>query len=202
MRIMELLKLSSEFNLEKIREQVLDCKKCPLYKSRINTVFGEGNPKAKIMFIGEAPGANEDKTGVPFCGRAGNILDELLDSISLNRKDIFIANVLKCRPPKNRNPNREEIIACTPYLSKQIKLINPIVICPLGNYSTSFVLEKYKLGNNIDGISKLHGKLFEINTLSGKLKIFPLYHPAVVAYKPSMKEILSEDFKKLKIIIE
>jgi len=199
---MELLKLSSEFNLEKIREQVLDCKKCPLYKSRINTVFGEGNPKAKIMFIGEAPGANEDKTGVPFCGRAGNILDELLDSISLNRKDIFIANVLKCRPPKNRNPNREEIIACTPYLSKQIKLINPIVICPLGNYSTSFVLEKYKLGNNIDGISKLHGKLFEINTLSGKLKIFPLYHPAVVAYKPSMKEILSEDFKKLKIIIE
>ena len=114
--------------LEKIKKEISSCEKCSLYKSRIKTVSGEGSPNAKIVFIGEAPGANEDKQGIPFCGRAGRIFDELLESIFLKREDIFIGNILKCRPPSNRNPEKNEIEFCTPYLSKQIEIIQPKTI--------------------------------------------------------------------------
>ncbi|MCD6233028.1 uracil-DNA glycosylase, partial [bacterium] len=120
----------TEKELRKIKEEIINCQKCPLFKTRIYPVVGEGNHKAKIIFIGEAPGANEDRTGRPFCGRAGEVLDKLLAGIGIRREDVYICNLLKCRPPGNRDPKPEEIEACSPYLMRQIKLINPQVICP------------------------------------------------------------------------
>ena len=146
--------------LEEVKKQVLACKQCPLYLTRTNPVFGEGNIESKIMFIGEAPGVNEDKQGVPFCGAAGKILDELLASVGIKRNDVYITNILKCRPPENRDPKPEEISVCTPYLEKQIEIINPRVICSLGRYSMKFIFEKYGLKEKLEPISKIHGKVF------------------------------------------
>jgi len=185
-----------EKELRKIKNEVINCKKCPLYKTRIYPVIGQGNHRAKIMLIGEAPGASEDRTGFPFCGAAGKILDELLNSVGIKRKNIYICNILKCRPPANRNPKAEEIEACTPYLLRQIKNIKPKVICTLGNFSTAFILEKYGLKDKIQGIGKIHGKVFNSNSI----KIIPLYHPAAATYNLNMKEILKNDFKILKKI--
>ena len=184
--------------IKQLREEVNKCQKCSLYKDKTKYVFGEGSDTADIMFIGEAPGAQEDKTGVPFCGRSGEILNELLESIHLNRGDIFICNILKCRPSQNRNPRPNEITACTPFLDKQIEMINPNIICCLGNFATKFVMEKFGLHNKVDGISKLHGKVFKISLLTGVLKIVPLYHPAVATYNPDMKRFMLEDIKVLK----
>ena len=183
-----------EENLEKIKTEVLKCRKCGLWKTRTNIVFGEGDVAARIMMVSEAPGYNEDKTGRPFCGAAGKILDELLDSVGIKREDIYIANILKDRPPSNRNPKPEEIRACTPYLERQIEIIKPKIICSLGNFSTAFILEKYGLKSQIQGISKIHGKVFEVKNL----KIIPLYHPAAATYNPNMKEILKKDFQILR----
>lgn len=180
--------------MKKIKQEVVKCHKCPLYKTRTLPVVGQGNHWAKIMFIGEAPGFNEDKTGIPFCGQAGRILDELLDSISLKREEIYICNVLKCRPPNNRNPFKEEVDACSSYLERQIKRIKPRVICPMGNYAVSFVLNKYGLKDKLQGISKIHGKVFKEDSL----KIIPLYHPAVAVYNGNMKDTLKKDFRLLK----
>lgn len=184
--------------LKQIKEEVLKCQKCKLNEDKTNYVFGEGSDTADIVFIGEAPGSNEDKTGVPFCGRAGEILNELLSSIGLNRDSIYICNILKCRPPDNRNPKPNEITACTPYLDKQIEIINPKTICCLGNFATEFIMKKFGLQNKIEGISKLHGKIFKASLLTGVIKIVPLYHPAVATYNPDMKRFLLEDFKVLK----
>ena len=184
-------------SLEDIKKEILQCKKCSLQETRTNVVAGEGNSKADIVFIGEAPGFNEDKTGHPFCGAAGKILDELLNSVGLKREEIFITNILKCRPPHNRNPNSEEIKACSPYLEKQIKIINPKIICTLGNYATSFIFEKYGIKSKLQGISKIHGKIFEVKNLVQDIKIIPLYHPAVATYNPNMKSLLLDDFKIL-----
>lgn len=188
-------------DLEKIKNEVLNCKKCPLYKTRKNPVLGSGNLDAKIMFCAEAPGYWEDVKGNPFVGAAGKILDELLESVRLKRKEVYICNLLKCRPItpdfKNRAPNLNEIEACTPYLNRQIEVIKPKVICTLGNYSTAFIFEKYGLKNQIQGISKIHGKVFEVKSLFHNIKIIPLYHPAVATYNRDMKEILKKDFKIL-----
>lgn len=188
--------------LKKIKEEVLNCKKCPLYEERIRNKFypviGQGNHQAKIMFIGEAPGLQEAKTGRPFVGAAGKILDELLESIEIKREEVYICNILKCRPPQNRNPQKEEIEACAPFLERQIEVIRPKVICTLGNYSTAFIMEKYGLKDQIQGISRIHGKIFAMNALFGSIKIIPLYHPAVAAYNPKMLKILKEDFQILK----
>jgi len=188
--------------MEKIKEEVLNCQKCPLYQERIKNGFypvvGEGNPQAEIVFIGEAPGLNEAKTGRPFCGAAGKILDELLESSGIKREEVYIANILKDRPPENRNPQKEEIEACVPYLDRQIEIIKPKLICTLGNFSTGYIMEKYGLREKIQGISKIHGQVFEIESLFQKLKIIPLYHPAVATYNINMKEILKNDFKILK----
>lgn len=190
-------KSSPTEELKEIKSEVSNCQKCPLYKNRTNPVFGEGNQKAKIMFVGEAPGFNEDREGRPFCGQAGKVLDELLESVGIKREEVFITNVLKCRPPNNREPRIEEIKACTPYLDRQIEIIKPKIICTLGNYSTAFIFKKYGLKNQIQGISKIHGKVFSSKTLFGSVKIIPLYHPAVATYNPNMKEILKRDFKIL-----
>jgi len=188
--------------LKKIKQEVIDCKRCPLYKERIKDkcypVIGQGNHQAKIFFIGEAPGAKEAQTGHPFCGASGKILDELLESAGIERKDVYISNILKCRPSNNRNPRTEEISACAPYLDKQIEFINPEIICTLGNFSTVFIFKKYGLENEIKGISKIHSKIFEVKSPFGKKKIIPFYHPAVAAYNANMKEVLKRDFQILK----
>ncbi len=184
--------------LKKIKDKVLKCQKCLLYQTRKFPVIGQGNHQAKIVFIGEAPGASENLTGVPFCGTAGKILDELLESMNIKRNDIYIANILKCRPPGNRNPEKKEIESCTPYLEKQIEIINPKVICALGNFSTGFILEKYGLKDQIQGISKIHGNIFDPANKSGDLKIVSFYHPAAAAYNSNMKEVLKKDFEVLK----
>ena len=186
-----------EKGMEQIKEEVLNCRKCSLYETRIYPVIGEGSHQAKIMFVGEAPGLNESKTGRPFCGAAGKILDELLESVRIKREDVYITNILKDRPPQNRNPQKEEIEACVPYLEKQIEIIKPEVICTLGNYSTAYILERYGLKDKIQGISKIHGQTFESQGLFHSIKIIPLYHPAVVTYNSNMKEVLRRDFKIL-----
>ncbi len=180
--------------LLKIKEEVLLCRKCSLYKNRKFPVIGQGNHKAKIMFIGEAPGKNEDLTGTPFCGRSGKVLDELLKSAGINRESVYVANIIKCRPPSNRDPEEREIKACSKYIERQIDIINPEIVSPLGRYSMRFVMEKFGLGDKVDVISKIHGKMFE----GEGRKIVPFYHPAVSVYNPNMYNILKKDFQILK----
>jgi len=182
-----------EKELKKLEKEVLVCKKCVLCKKRINPVIGQGSFKAKIMFVGEAPGAKEDATGVPFCGRSGKFLDELLKSAKIDREKVYICNIIKCRPPLNRDPEEKEIKACSQYIKKQVEIISPKVICPLGRYSMAFIMEMFGFIDDIDVISKVHGKVFK-----GKNTVIPFYHPAVAIYNPNMKDVLKKDFKILK----
>ncbi len=190
-----------ETKLKKIKEEVIACQKCPLYKTRILPVIGEGNHQTKIVLVGEAPGASESKTGRPFCGQAGKVLDELLESAGIKREEIYITNILKDRPPHNRNPQQEEIEACVPYLIRQINIIKPKVIGALGNYASAYLLEKFNLKDEIQGISKIHGQFFDSQADYGKIKIIPFYHPAVAVYNQNMKEFLKNDFNKLKEVL-
>lgn len=173
-------------------QSIKDCQNCDLSKTRTRFVFGSGSADAPVLFIGEAPGKMEDQQGKPFVGRAGKVLDELLGSIGFDRQDIFIANVLKCRPPNNRDPRPEEIDACKVYLQKQIEIIDPKIICTLGKYSTQFIL------NTKAGISSLRGRSY---SLDGRT-VLPINHPAVVLYTPSKMELLKEDFKRIKERLE
>ncbi len=179
--------------LRRITNKIEKCKKCNLYKTRARAVPGEGSTRAKIMLVGEAPGRNEDIRGKPFVGAAGKVLDRLLQSAKLKRKNVFISNILHCRPPKNRNPRVAEIKACTPYLNQQIKIIKPKIICTLGNFATSYTLGKFGIKTK-KGIGKIHGKVFHVRDI----KIIPLYHPAAAVYNPRMFKILLQDFKILK----
>lgn len=188
--------MSGDEDMEKLAATILDCKKCSLYKTRNKPVVGAGSTNAKIFFIGEAPGHNEDLQGQPFVGRAGGILDELLQSIGLQRDEVYIGNILKCRPPDNRNPLKSEIDACTNFLNRQIEIIQPEIICPLGSFAMSYIFEKFGLKQ--EKISNVRGKQFQINTIFGNVKIIPLYHPAVATYNPNMKNALLEDFKTIK----
>jgi len=182
--------------MKKIKNEVVACQKCQLYQTRHLPVIGQGSHEAKIMFIGEAPGASEDKTGVPFCGAAGKVLDELLESIGAKREEVYIGNILKCRPPGNRNPELEEIESCTPYLDRQIEIIQPRAIAALGNFSARYLMEKYGLEDLIQGISKMKGQVF---TPSGQdFALVPLFHPAVATYNRSKYDDLVSDFKVLK----
>lgn len=184
-------------NLKTIRDEVLACKKCPLFETRKFPMIGQGDHKAKIVFIGEAPGYHEDQTGRPFQGSAGKVFDELLNSIELKREDVYICNILKCRPPKNRDPLSNEIEACTPYLIRQLKEIQPQIICCLGNFSTRFIMNLCGLSEKCKGIGNIHGRLFvSQNTQKGTV-IIPLYHPAVASYNPNMKESLLADFQQI-----
>lgn len=173
--------------LDEIEEQVSNCHKCPLAEGRTHTVFGSGNPHARVLVVGEAPGKNEDLQGEPFVGKAGHNLNELLKLANLQREDIFIANVLKCRPPDNRDPLAEEIEACTPYLREQTRAINPEYIVTLGNFATRFILKTE------EGITRLHGKLQQ----AGRFKVFPVYHPAAAIYDRSKMDALKTDFAYL-----
>jgi len=190
--------MEKEAEIEKLKKECIEfCKKSPLYKDGTFPVFGEGSLNSEIMLVGEAPGYNESITGKPFCGAAGKILDELLEYAGLKREDIFITNIVKLRPPNNRNPTQEEIKSFAPFLDKQIEIINPKIICCLGNFSTGYIMKKFNLSNKLQGISKIHGQVFSVSTLFGTIKIIPLYHPAVVTYDANMKDVLKEDFKKL-----
>ena len=188
--------------LRKIKDEVINLKESPLYKERIkNKVFpviGEGSHHAKIIFIGEAPGRNEAKTGRPFCGAAGKILDELLASVSIDRKDVYITNIVKDRPPFNRDPLPEEIRVYGPFLDRQIEIIQPEVIATLGRFSMDYIMRKFGLENQLKSISQMHGKIFETNTPYGNIKITPLYHPAVAIYNRTTKDTLMKDFQVLK----
>ena len=169
---------------------------CPLGESRTNIVFGMGNADADLMFVGEAPGATEDQQGKPFVGRAGKLLDTLLEEIGLARDKVFIANVLKCRPPGNRDPQPDEIAECEPYLMRQIELIRPRVVCTLGNFST-----KLLTGSPV-GITKVRGEAQEREIAGVPLKLFPLFHPAAALRVPRNLELLREDFAKIPALLE
>ena len=172
-------------------EEARDCQRCPLAETRTNVVFGAGDADADLMFVGEAPGANEDRMGLPFVGQAGKLLDRLLEQIGLERRQVFIANILKCRPPGNRDPQPTEIEACHDYLMRQIELIEPKVVCTLGNFSTKL------LRGDSTGITRLHGR-DEVRVLGERaVRLYPLYHPAAALYTPSMLETLRADFQRL-----
>ena len=190
--------MTNSKNLKDIRNDILNCNKCALRKLREDNkyfpVIGQGNHNAEIMFIGEAPGLNEAKTGVPFCGASGRILDELLKDVEIKREDVYVTNILKDRPPGNRDPEANEIEVCIPYLKRQIEIIKPKIICTLGRYSMEVIMQQFGLADKLDSISKIHGKVFDHN----KIKIVPLYHPAVAVYNSNMKETLKADFQILK----
>jgi uracil-DNA glycosylase len=174
--------------LIELYREVQQCRRCPLYATRTNAVFGSGNADADLMFVGEAPGFHEDQQGKPFVGAAGKLLETLLGEIGMSREDVFIANVLKSRPPGNRDPQPEEIEACKPYLWKQIELIEPLVICTLGNFSTKLLTRRQ------DGITRVHGKPQD-HVISGlPIRIYPIYHPAAGLRSTAMLETLRQDF--------
>jgi uracil-DNA glycosylase family 4 len=181
--------------LKQVFREASVCTRCALAGTRTTVVFGAGNADADLMFVGEAPGANEDKQGLPFVGQAGKLLDTLLGEIGLERGQVFIANVLKCRPPGNRDPRPDEIEACSDYLHRQVALIEPRVICTLGNFATKL------LRRDPTGISRVHGQA-EVHVLGTRaVRIFPIYHPAAALYTPSMLETLRADFQQLPALL-
>jgi uracil-DNA glycosylase family 4 len=182
--------------LKAVWRQAQSCTNCPqLASTRQTVVFGSGNADADLMFVGEAPGANEDKQGLPFVGQAGRLLDTLLEEIGLTRGDVFIANVLKCRPPGNRDPLPQEIDACQDYLFRQLELIEPRVVCSLGNFSTKL------LRGDPTGITRLHGREEVRRIGPRRVRLFPIYHPAAALYTPKMLDILREDFHRLPALL-
>ena len=192
--------------LRKIRDEIWNLKSSPFYKYRTDNkyypVIGEGSHNAAIMFIGEAPGESEAREGRPFCGAAGKILDELIESIGLKRQDVYITNVVKDRPPNNRDPSQAEIELYGPFLERQIEIIKPKVIATLGRFSTKYILEKFDLPEKNQSISILHGKALDAIANYGPLIIVPLYHPAVVLYNAGSRKSLQSDFQNLKTLIK
>jgi len=188
--------MCKEEKIREIEEKVKDCKKCELWKTRNLPVVGEGGLNTDIIFIGEAPGYNEDLKGKPFIGKAGKVFDELLESININRNDIYITNIIKCRPPNNRNPLSNEVESCSGYLERQIAIIKPKIIVTLGNFALSYIFKKF--GLKVEKIGKVHGKTFKVGTITGTMKIIPLLHPATATYYPEMKSVLLKDFNLIK----
>ena len=182
--------------LVRLREQIAGCRRCRLCETRTNTVPGEGSLTASIMFIGEAPGSNEDRQGKPFVGRAGGIFEALLQSAGMTREQIYLCNILKCRPPGNRNPLSDEIQSCVGSLDIQIKLIDPLILAPMGNFAATYIFEKFSLPPR--KISNIHGKIFPIQTPWGSKRVVPLYHPAVATYDPGKLPELKKDFEIFK----
>jgi DNA polymerase len=177
--------------LKRVYEEARGCIRCPLHQTRTQVVFGSGNADADLMFVGEAPGANEDRLGLPFVGQAGKLLDKLLAEIGLERPDVFIANTLKCRPPGNRDPHPNEIESCHGYLQSQVELIEPKLICTLGNFATKLLRE------DTTGISRLHGQVEERSIGARRIRLYPLYHPAAALYTPRTLDALRADFARI-----
>ena len=177
--------------LHAYRDAVADCTRCALAGGRTQVVFGSGDPGADLMFVGEAPGFHEDKQGVPFVGAAGKLLDQLLAGIGLTRPDVYAANVLKCRPPGNRDPMPDEIEACEAHLWKQIELIQPRVVATLGNFATKL------LSGRPTGITRVHGQEQQTTLGGRRVLLYPLYHPAAALYTPRMLDVLKSDFARI-----
>jgi uracil-DNA glycosylase len=182
-------------NLVAYGDVVAGCTRCPLSQSRTQVVFGSGSPDADLMFVGEAPGFHEDKQGVPFVGAAGKLLATLLEGIGLTRGEVYIANVLKCRPPGNRDPLPEEIQACEGHLFRQIELIQPKVVATLGNFATKL------LSGRPEGITKVHGREQRVRLGGNEVLLYPIFHPAAALYTPLMLEVLETDFRRIPELI-
>jgi DNA polymerase len=191
--------------LKQIRDELLNLKESPLYEYRKSNhyfpVIGEGSHDAVIMFVGEAPGENEAKTGRPFCGAAGKVLDEMLLSVGINRKEVYVTNIVKDRPPNNRDPNPKEIELYSPFLVRQIDILKPRVIATLGRFSMTFVLTLFKAPEQTDTITRLHGKKLKVKASYGDILIIPQYHPAVCLYNPSTKATMKKDFEVFKAVL-
>src|SRR5215813_12959260 len=175
-------------DLESIRAEIGDCQRCKLAPRRTNIVFGSGNPNADLVFVGEAPGFDEDQQGLPFVGRAGQLLTKIIESINLKREDVYICNVLKCRPPDNRNPEPDEVAACNPFLKKQLATIRPKIVCCLGTFAAQTVLQ------TAAPISKLRGKFFDMDGM----RIIATFHPAYLLRSPEKKREVWEDMKQIR----
>ena len=181
------LQKRTESSLENLELEVLSCKNCQLHKTRTNVVFGSGNPKVQLVFVGEAPGYEEDMQGLPFVGRAGKLLTKIIEAMKLKRKDVYIANILKCRPPNNRNPLPTEILACENYLVRQLEILKPKVVCTLGKFAAQTLLRTE------EPISKMRGKFY---TYHG-IKVMPTFHPAYLLRNPQEKRLVWHDMKKI-----
>jgi len=184
--------------LNNLATTIKTCKKCLLHKGRMHAVPGEGPADAIIMFIGEAPGRQEDQQGCPFVGKAGSLFDEALSKTSLARRNLFITNVVKCRPPKNRNPREEEITACHPYLSRQMTLINPYILCVMGRVAAEHLLPHY--GVEPSSMSRMHGHAYQLKGFPHY--IVPLYHPAASLYNPALTDVFIADLCKITKLID
>jgi uracil-DNA glycosylase family 4 len=181
--------------LAALADSLKDCSGCGLAQGRTQVVFGSGNADAELMFVGEGPGFHEDRQGEPFVGQAGKLLTELLGGIGLSRQDVYIANVVKCRPPENRDPTPAEIAACSAHLFKQIRIIRPRVICTLGRFATKL------LADTELSMTAIHGRAKE-RTLAGvPVLVFPVFHPAAALYTPANRQVLEEDFSKLRVLL-
>jgi uracil-DNA glycosylase len=178
-------------DLQAYAQSVAGCTRCRLAQGRTQVVFGAGNPRADLMFVGEAPGFHEDKQGLPFVGQAGKLLEKLLNGVGLERGDVYIANVLKCRPPGNRDPQQDEIEACESHLFRQIELIEPMVVATLGNFATKLLSGKPL------GITRVHGQEQATTLGSRSVLLYPLYHPAAALYTPAMLKVLESDFARI-----
>lgn len=186
------IQTDSADSLPKVADEVVVCTKCRLAETRKRAVPGEGTGSRRVMFVGEGPGEQEDLQGRPFVGAAGKLLTELLESVGLRRDDVYITNVVKCRPPNNRPPRKDEAAACRPYLERQIALIRPKVICPMGNSAIRAFLESE------ESVTTLHGIPFEKESIT----YFPMYHPAAALYTFKLREVMEEDFRKLKTLLD
>ncbi len=178
--------------LQHLREEIGDCTRCRLHEGRHTVVFGTGSPRARLMFIGEAPGQDEDEQGLPFVGRAGQLLTKMIESMGFKRNEVYIANVIKCRPPENRQPKPDEIATCEPFLRRQIATINPEVICTLGSHATKSVLRRE------DKISQVRGRFFLVDGV----KVLPTYHPAYLLRNPAEKRTVWEDLQKIMAVLK
>src|SRR6266540_1476056 len=177
--------------LDALATEASGCTRCRLAETRTQVVFGVGSPNADLVFVGEAPGFHEDKQGFPFVGQAGKLLDRLLEGIGLTRADVYIANVIKCRPPGNRDPVPDEIERCEPYLFRQIELIEPRIVATLGNFATKLLSGKQL------GITRVHGQEQDVTVGGRPVLLYPLYHPAAALYTPAMLKVLESDFARL-----
>jgi uracil-DNA glycosylase len=179
--------LQSGPTLEDVRNELGDCRRCKLHRTRKTLVFGEGNPKATLMFVGEGPGYDEDVQGRPFVGKAGQLLTKIIQSIQFQREDVYIANIVKCRPPQNRNPEPDEIRTCSPFLLRQIQAVQPRIICALGTFAAQTLL------NTTASITALRGRIHH----QAGIKVIPTYHPAFLLRNPNKKREVWEDMKRL-----
>jgi len=181
--------------MDAVRDRARVCVRCGLWESRTNAVVGSGSLDTGIVLVGEAPGRTEDERGLPFVGRAGKMLDEALGKAGLSRDDLFIMNLVKCRPPNNRRPKRSEIGSCEPHLVEQLEIIEPRVIAPMGNSPLGYFFHRYGLGRAV--IGDVHGEAFLVDERWGRVTVFPLYHPAAAIYNRGLTEVLEDDMKRL-----